>query len=572
MAGFFAAFARATDDHVHVVDADGSIVWANPSALAAVDLWNILPAGQAWGQGWPVEQRPKAVAAIRTALEQGHAWFMAHMPTRAGTQRHWSVALTRISGVRDAGDFVIAVTRECGLRHVDAVDSYGTGDLDGLTGLPNAVWFHRELSSRTGGATRCQRPLALVMIDLDDFKQFNSRLGPQACDAMLARFADLLAQAAGTSTFLARSGGDEFALIVDDAADPAAVSARIAYLILRCADQISGPDHPANFSVSAGISFFPADAASDQELLRNAHTALRAAKGAGRGRCVRFDGGMRQQLQRHSSMLEVARAAIAGGWMRPYYQPKIDLTSGRVTGLEALLRWQSPDGTVHTPASISAAFDDPEIATRITDIMLRKVVADLMIWRRMGSAVPVAINVSGADFRDTQFARRFLRQLREAGVPADLVELEVTEGVFLGVGAEEVGVALRKLNAAGVRIALDDFGTGYASLTHLKQHPVDLIKIDRSFVSNLAASPDDRAIVGAMISLGRNLAIEVVAEGIETEEQVLILRDFGCHTGQGFLFSRAVPGSEIPDIVREQKIGSPISAARASILATGSLF
>lgn len=193
--------------------------------------------------------------------------------------------------------------------------------------------------------------------------------------------------------------------------------------------------------------------------------------------------------------------------------------------------------------------------------MLRKVIADVSAWHRAGSALPVAFNACSADFRDTGFAERFLRQVDRAGLPARLFELEVTEGVFLGVGASDVGAALRRLSAAGIRIALDFFGTGYASLSHLKQHPVDVIKIDRSFVSNVATDPDDRAIVGAMVSLSHNLAIEVVAEGIETASQATLLRNMGCQIGQGFLFDRAVPGVDVPNLPRSH----PIAACHRSL-------
>ncbi len=250
-------------------------------------------------------------------------------------------------------------------------------------------------------------------------------------------------------------------------------------------------------------------------------------------------------------MMEVAKVAIASDWIKPFYQPKVDLQSGCVVGLEALLRWQKPGAAVELPGSILAAFDDPELATCISETMQNKVLNDIAAWRRAGSALPVAINASAADFRDPDFAGKFLKKLYEVDIPTHLLELEVTEGVFLGLGAADVEEALRELHTAGVRISLDDFGTGFASLSHLKVYPVDVLKIDRSFVNNLPDSPEDRAIVSAMIGLGHNLAIEVVAEGIEAMQQATLLRDMGCHTGQGFLFSRAVPSALVPHLSRQ---------------------
>ncbi|HEX8580245.1 MAG TPA: bifunctional diguanylate cyclase/phosphodiesterase [Allosphingosinicella sp.] len=551
----FDTFIHRTSDPVHFLTADGICVWANASARRCTGGWNASLPSWRWDQAWPEEHRPKAVAAIAAALKRGNARFTAHTISEFGARRDWDVALTRTSARgEDVAELVIAIAREVPCL-AQPGDLYAAApEVDELTGLPNRLRFGRELKRRVVAAEARGEPFALILMDVDGFKQLNSRLGPQASDVLLAQFARELSCAIGKDWFLARSGGDEFALIVPAAGDPGAAQARFARLIRACADQVSTGDQFAAFSVSAGLSIFPSDAECDGELLQNSHTALRAAKAAGRGRCVSFDGRMRQQLQRQSSMLDVARAAIAGDWMHPYYQTKVDLRTGAVVGLEALLRWESADGVVHLPATISAAFDDPEIATSISDLMLQKVIADLTLWKRAGSALPVAINASGADFRDPAFADKFLARLEEAGLPTSLIELEVTEGVFLGVGADDVGTALRRLSAAGVRIALDDFGTGYASLTHLKQHPVDVIKIDRSFVSNLATSPDDRAIVGAMVSLSRNLAIEVVAEGIETQAQMALLRDLGCHTGQGFLFSRAIPSSGVPALVSQPPV------------------
>jgi diguanylate cyclase (GGDEF)-like protein len=550
----FDSFFHRTADPVHVLTTDGVSVWANASARRCSGGWSAALPGWRWDESWPEEDRGKALAAIRSALKRGHARFAAYTVSESGERRRWDVALTRTSSrADDPTELVIAVAREA-LSGAEAHDFQVMQDVDDLTGLPNRLWFQRELKRRVGGANGSGEQFGLILMDVDSFKQLNSRLGPQAADALLAQFAHELSRAVGEGCFLARSGGDEFALIVPAGGDPAQIRSRFARLIRDCADQVSTGDQFAAFSVSAGISAFPADAACDGELLQNSHTALRAAKAGGRGRCVSFDGRMRQQLQRQSSMLDVARTAIAGDWMRPYYQPKIDLRTGAIVGLEALLRWESADGVVHLPATISAAFDDPEIAASISDLMLEKVIADLTLWKRRGAALPVAINASGADFRDSNFAEKFLARLQEAELPASLIELEVTEGVFLGAGADDVGAALRRLSAAGIRIALDDFGTGYASLTHLKQHPVDVIKIDRSFVSNLATSPDDRAIVGAMVSLSRNLAIEVVAEGIETDAQMALLRELGCHTGQGFLFSHALPGWKVPALVSQHLI------------------
>jgi diguanylate cyclase (GGDEF)-like protein len=563
----WAAFLSTTADHVIVIDASGAIIAANTNALDAPHKGDVLSIGGGWEQAWPIEHRRKVLAAMRSAADTGRARFAAYTLTESGEQCHWDVALTKIHLATHASHHLMASARKIEVRQADTKDRGPQELVDGLTGLPNAVAFHNELSARTSDVARGEPGFAVVTLNLDGFEQLNSRQGPQKCDRMLAQFADLVTRAAGSSSFFARSDGDEFALIIDAAGCAQSTRTMAARMISECANKVCASNPAANFSVSAGIALFPTDATTDQELLLFAQTALHAAKAKGRGgECRSFDGDMRQELQRHSAMLELARGAIARDRIRPYYQPKVDLQSGQMIGLEALLRWESSGGAVHSPATISAAFDDNEIAHNISDMMLRKVVADVAHWQQAGSALPVAINASGVDFKDPDFAERLLRQLDRADLPTSLFEIEVTEGVFLGSDADDVGAALRKLNAAGVRIALDDFGTGYASLTHLKEYPVDAIKIDRSFVNNLTTSPDDRAIVSAMISLSRDLALEVVAEGIETPDQAYLLRDLGCQTGQGFFFSEAVVGSQIPNIMRRIELAGgavPSSHAQA---------
>jgi len=249
-------------------------------------------------------------------------------------------------------------------------------------------------------------------------------------------------------------------------------------------------------------------------------------------------------------MVKLARNAISDDRIVPYYQPKLALADRSLVGFEALLRWRTPRRGIGGPAEIKAAFDDLDVAAQISDRMIERVVADMRGWLDRGiDFKTVAVNASAAEFRRDSFAEGLLEQLRRAEVPTDCFQLEVTETVFLGRGAEYVHRALALLNLQGVKIALDDFGTGYASLRHLKEFPVDVIKIDQSFVRNMTVDPGDEAIIRAVINLGRSLGIKVVAEGIEREEQERRLLELECDFGQGFLYSRAVPASRVPSLV-----------------------
>jgi EAL domain-containing protein (putative c-di-GMP-specific phosphodiesterase class I) len=246
----------------------------------------------------------------------------------------------------------------------------------------------------------------------------------------------------------------------------------------------------------------------------------------------------------------LARTALNERSIVPFYQPKVDLKKGTIHGFEALLRWRRPNAAVQLPATIAAAFEDLDLAAAISDEMIDQVIADMRDWLHRGLDFGhVAVNAAAAEFRRNNFAESVLERMARAGVPTKYLQLEVTETVFLGRGAEYVGRALKLLDAAGVGIALDDFGTGYASLRHLKQFPVHVIKIDQSFVRNMETDPDDTAIISAVLNLGRSLDISVVAEGVETEVQAQRLRELGCKFGQGFLYSAAVAASKVPALL-----------------------
>ena len=250
-------------------------------------------------------------------------------------------------------------------------------------------------------------------------------------------------------------------------------------------------------------------------------------------------------------MTSLARSALRDDRIRAFYQPKVNLLTGKVAGFEALARWTDYHGRVHHPASISAAFDDWDVSTAITDRMLAEVIGQMRAWTDRGMDFGhVALNASAADFQRSDFGEFVLEQLRTGGIPTSCFQIEVTETVFLARGADLVERTLRLLSREGVKIALDDFGTGYASLSHLNQFPVDVIKIDRSFVSDIGLDQEHAAIAEAVITLGRKLGMEVVAEGIEAPTQATRLVDLGCHYGQGFLFLPATSSKELGDIGR----------------------
>jgi diguanylate cyclase (GGDEF)-like protein/PAS domain S-box-containing protein len=425
-----------------------------------------------------------------------------------------------------------------------------TASHDALTRLANRTLFQEKLDQAIRAAGAEGGAVGLVLLDLDHFKQINDTLGHDAGDRLLQMFAERLRGVVRAHDTIARLGGDEFAIVLPNIHSEQNVIQLTRSIEERMREPFVHGGRILDCRASMGGSIFPMHGKDSEALLKNADMALYSAKAGGRATATLYEPYMRDEMQRRLSMVQLARNAIRDDRIIPYYQPKFDIAERNVTGFEALLRWRTPRGGIGSPAALEAAFEDLEVAATISDRMIECVIADMRDWLDRGlSFGSVAINASAAEFRRDNFAERLLEQLGQAGIPTSCVQLEVTETVFLGRGAEYVHRALALLSARGVTIALDDFGTGYASLRHLKQFPVDIIKIDQSFVRDILTDPGDEAIIHAVINLGRNLGIKVVAEGIEKEPQALRLLELGCQFGQGFLFSKPAAAKRVPGIL-----------------------
>jgi diguanylate cyclase (GGDEF)-like protein/PAS domain S-box-containing protein len=429
-----------------------------------------------------------------------------------------------------------------------------TADHDGMTRLPNRTAFVGRLETAIATAAREHTHVALVLFDVDHLKETNDTIGHDAGDVLLQTLADRLTNFFSIRGVIGRLGGDEFAVILERAGeDTLVVEVQAALDALR--EPFTYDGRIVDCQATAGGSVFPEHGGSAAELLKAADIALYAGKERNRGGFLPFRAAMRADLQRRSSMISVARDAARDNRIVPYYQPKVSLKEDTVCGFEALLRWHHPTLGVQAPGTIAAAFEDLDLATGISERMLAQIIDDMRHWLDDGVEFGrIAVNLSPAEFRHESLVSRILERLHHSGIPTSRIELEVTETVFLGRGADSVAEALNVFSREGVKIALDDFGTGYASLTHLKAFPVDVIKIDRSFVSNLDTDPDDAAIIDAVVGLGHKLGMEVVAEGIETDVQARYLLSLGCSYGQGYLFGKAGPATTVPSILASQRI------------------
>ncbi|NCP13648.1 MAG: sensor domain-containing phosphodiesterase [Sphingomonadales bacterium] len=432
---------------------------------------------------------------------------------------------------------------------------------DDLTGLPRRDLFQRRLIAAMHDAAQNGTRTAMLFVDVDHFKQVNDSLGHDAGDALLCGFGQKLRTLLRHKDTAARLGGDEFGVILTGIDRDEQIADVMKSLSQRLHEPIPHRGQQINCKASVGVAIYPDHATDAEGLMKCADLALAEAK-LSRGRVETFSPRLMDEFNHNAQMLSVAREGLDAGRLIAHYQPKIDLNTGALVGFEALVRCQIDDDLTIMPNSFAHAFDDRELAVAISAKMISSVLDDIRTWADQGLAFGhVAINTGAADFRTDSFAEMLLAEINARGLSPSMIELEVTEGVFLGRGAQHVDRALSTLSKAGVRIALDDFGTGYASLTHLKQFRVDVLKIDRSFVSGIDENFDDTTIVRALIGLGKSLGIATVAEGIETAAQAEFARFHGCDIAQGYFFGKAKPAAFVPAVIERftRDASSPLS-------------
>jgi diguanylate cyclase (GGDEF)-like protein len=380
----------------------------------------------------------------------------------------------------------------------------------------------------------------------------NDTLGHDAGDALLQETATRLQATVREGDTVARLGGDEFVVVVRAPLTLADALSLAETILGEMRRPFAYKDHLISCRASIGIAACPDHDTNPGELMKDADLALYAAKGKGRNRACVYQPAMRDAMQRRVVLARELQEAVAGDQIVPFYQPKICLSTGAVVGFEALARWRHPRQGVLTPDHFASGFQDPELAVALGEQMLARIAGDVRDWAARGMSFGrVAINLSAAQFAQADLAGRFFAILEAQGANPKHFDVEVTETVFLGKSSDYVAAALEEFHRRGVRIALDDFGTGYASLTHLKQFPVDDIKIDQSFVRDIEHDAGDRAIVSAVIDLGRNLGLQVIAEGVETEGQARYLLARGCNHAQGFLYAKPMTGSRVPWFLTE---------------------
>jgi diguanylate cyclase (GGDEF)-like protein/PAS domain S-box-containing protein len=421
---------------------------------------------------------------------------------------------------------------------------------DLLTNLPNRLLLNDRISQSISLARRQNRPIAVIFLDLDRFKYINDSLGHAVGDQLLQSVSKrLLAGVRGSDT-ISRQGGDEFVILLSEIANPedAATSAKKILLSLNAPHSIGEQD--LHIGGSIGISVYPADGEDAETLIKNADTAMYHAKERGRNNFQFFRAKMNLKAVERQSLEGSLRRAVEREEFVLHYQPKVNLDTGAITGVEALIRWQHPDRGLVPPSQFVPIAEDCGLILQIGRWVLREACRQARAWQVAGlPRLPIAVNVSAVEFRDPGFVEGVQTALSETGLEAQYLELELTEGVLME-DAESTASVLQELKTMGVHLAVDDFGTGYSSLSYLRQFPIDVLKIDQSFVHRITADPDDTTIVSAIINMGKSLKRLVVAEGVETREQRAYLQTQCCAEGQGYLFSRPVSAARFAHLLR----------------------
>ncbi len=424
---------------------------------------------------------------------------------------------------------------------------------DALTGLPNRVLLDDRLDQAIMHAERNRQQFAVLVLDLDRFKFINDSLGHHAGDELLNRTALRLRGVVSEIDTVARVGGDEFVLLLAPTAEkPDAIT-----VAQRVIDALKSPvtitGVPLHISTSVGIAFYPSDAAGPDKLLANADAAMYCAKQRGRNNLQCFEPGMDTTTRDRVKLESDLHAAMLKQQFALLYQPKVETATDDFHSVEALIRWHHPERGVIMPEDFISLAEDCGLISAIGEWVLREVCRQVKAWQREGlPRMRVAVNVSATQFRQGNLLDIIRQAIDEAGLDPRCLELELTESAVM-TNPEESAAILQKLSQMGVLVSVDDFGTGYSSMSYLRRFPIDNLKIDRGFVKDLMTRADDASIVQAIISLAHSLRLKVVAEGVETPEQLHSLRSMGCDQYQGFHFSPPISAAELSALIRRRE-------------------
>jgi len=501
---------------------------------------------------YTTDSRELVRAALDKSMRSGQSWDLELQLVTSKGRPVW----VRATGVVETGPGGVPVKLYGALQ--DVTERHRADErirrlahYDDLTGLANRNLFTYHLAHALSRAERYGKQLAVLFIDLDRFKIINDTLGHDTGDRVLEIIGHRLAEQMRAADLVARLGGDEFMVVIEEIESTEVVEEVARKLLLAIEGPVQHHDQEFSLTASIGIAIYPQDGRDQQSLLKHADIAMYRAKEKGKNCFELYSSGMNStSVDRLSLESRLKRAVTEQNQFVLHYQPKVSVSDGRIVGAEALVRWMSPDRGLVPPAEFIPLAEETGLIGAIGEWVFATACAQAATWARNGlPAVRVAVNLSARQLYSPGFLDTVRRILAESGVWPGSMEMEITESVMMQ-HVEQVADVLGELQTLGVHVAVDDFGTGYSSLAYLKRLPLDSLKVDRSFIRDVPGDADDESITRAVVALAHSLRLKVVAEGVETEEQLGFLRELGCDEIQGFLFSRAVPAADFEELLR----------------------
>ncbi len=545
---FLESILESEPDCVKVLAPDGELLQMNRAGLAMLEVEDIEQARSAGLINFIAPGHRKTFAEFHRKVCAGGSGTLEFLVRgRLGTERWLETHATPLRGAGGGITALLGITRDVTAKKRAEELIWRQANFDLLTGLPNRFMFHERLEQEIRSARRSGGVLALIYLDLDDFKGVNDSLGHSVGDRVLIEAAQRIAACVRTSDTVARLGGDEFTVLLPRLRDSADADKVAAAIIARLKEPFApGAEHGTVFlSASAGITLYPDDGGDAETLLKNADQAMYAAKARGRNRYSYFTSALQAQAQARQELLGDLRRGLAEGQFMLYFQPVVELASARLVKAEALLRWAHPARGLVSAGEFIPLAEETGLIQPLGEWVFREATRWASHWAGLHApGFQIGVNISPVQLHnDALDIDAWLAAIAEAGLPGASLVAEITESVLLDPDPDVAG-KLSRLRSAGVQMAIDDFGTGYSALSYLKHFAVDYLKIDQTFVRDLATDAHDRALTEAIIAMAHRLGLKVIAEGVETEAQRSLLAAAGCDYGQGYLFARPLPASE----------------------------
>ncbi len=537
-----------------ITDKSGTVLWVNPAFCRLSGYAESEVVGQALSFLKTETQNDAFYAEMWSTLEAGGNWC-AEITERKKSGALYTVEqrITPIMGQDGKLAYCVFVRNDVTARKDAEGLIMHLANYDQLTGLPNRSLFYEQLRPILKRAAAKEQKVALIFADLTNFNRINDTLGHAAGDELLKIVAQRLSKLGTNKDFVARIGGDEFTVIVEGVKNAEAAAMRARTMIESILEPVFIENTEVNVGANIGISIFPDDGTEADKLVNFADMALRTASHSAPNSYFFFSQEMNEETEDNLALERDLRKGLLQNEFALFFQPQYDVKTGKVLSAEALIRWFHPTRGMVSPVRFIPIAEDTGLIIPLGDWILREALRHIKLWDDMGlPKISVAVNLSAIQFQQEDLAGSIEKILNESGVSPDRLELELTESVVMQ-DARKADNILSRLSRIGIKLAIDDFGTGYSSLSYLKRFDVDRLKIDQSFVRDMTNNYDDAEIARAIINLGHTLGLEIVSEGVETKEQLELLKQQGCDVIQGYLISRPIPAAEIPAFLKKEK-------------------